>query len=594
MDDDQVGDTNWEAGARAAVAELSRIAGSVGRYDMVAALESAMAYAGDAKATVAVVGGYQHGKTSLISALLGVALAPSGPGGSTPASLVACYGDRVVISASAGAGPCDIEDVPTLVRTAWRTDPFGPAVVVMLPSPLLAEGLILVDTPGAPGFGGASVSAAMASLPIADAIVLVVSATQPMTASEIELAVTIARSDRPLLIVATKADLQVDWNRIVQTNRDALSQHGADVPVIAVSAPLRMAAMAAGDDDLDGESQVDLVVDWLLDDVLSELTHHRRRRITTESHEVLASLHEVASAERTALGAGPNDERVAALEQQARDIQTGASRWSQELNDLMTDLRGHVDADLRQRAQTMLREAEKRLADGDPIDTWEAYQGWLQEQLAASMTEHLTWRHERLVDVVERSAASFGELVALARPAEAKGPTLDDAKLAALPKKTSLGSSLYAVMRNSYGGVMMFGFLGGVAGVVLSAPITVGIGLALGTKSYREERAKQLTARRAQATGATKSYLEGAWGAFGNDAREQLKLMQRQVRDELTTSVERLRTDTRVAYESAKSAAAGDRQHVAARKAALEELAAALDGVASRLAALGGLVGSAA
>ncbi len=67
---------------------------------------------------------------------------------------------------------------------------------------------------------------------------------------------------------------------------------------------------------------------------------------------------------------------------------------------------------------------------------------------------------------------------------------------------------MYAAVRGSYGGLVMVGFFGGLAGVALTAPVTLGIGLVLGGKQIRGERAKQLTQRRAQAKAAARSYID--------------------------------------------------------------------------------------
>ena len=81
------------------------------------------------------------------------------------------------------------------------------------PHPLLADGLVLVDTPGVGGVFRGHTAATMAFLPSADAIIFVSDFTQPILRSELDflrLAAAAVRSvgdDDPLLFVMTKSDL---------------------------------------------------------------------------------------------------------------------------------------------------------------------------------------------------------------------------------------------------------------------------------------------------------------------------------------------------------------------------------------------------
>jgi len=409
----------------------------------------------------------------------------------------------------------------------------------------------------------------------------------------VALAAAIERSGRPVLVVATRADLQVEWPAIVAADEEALAEIGVSVPVIAVSSPLRREAIDRGDDALNQESGFDRVVAWLDDDVVVPIAALRRRRVTTEGGGVVASLLERARAERVGLqGGDAADEVVRSLEGRAKQVQAGAARWGQELTDVMADLRSAVEVDLRNRAVTLVADAEARIDNEDPAEMWEAFGGWIEEQALIAMTEHLAWRHERFVAAIDRSTASFGDLLALSTtdvlPA-ADDSSADGVALSGAPKRVSTGTSLYGVLKNSYGGLAMFGFFGGVAGIVLSAPVTVGVGLLLGAKGLREERIKQLAQRRSAAKTSARAYVEASWTRFTADARAQLVQLQRAVRDEMTVGVNRVREDTRQAYEAAKAASATEAADRAWRTSVIDGEIAALDELAARVTALGAL-----
>jgi phage shock protein A len=80
-------------------------------------------------------------------------------------------------------------------------------VEVFLPSPLLAEGLCLVDTPGIGSVVTANTAATRAFVPHIDAALVVVGPDPPISADELDLAAEVAGEAGDLIVVLNKADL---------------------------------------------------------------------------------------------------------------------------------------------------------------------------------------------------------------------------------------------------------------------------------------------------------------------------------------------------------------------------------------------------
>lgn len=555
-----------QAESVAVLSLLERASTAYGRPDLAQMVRAMTDAFGRPEATVAVVGGYQTGKSSLVNAILGTEASPVVHGSSTTAPVRVAFGPDSDVTADA-------------------------VVRVEVPSPLLADGLVLLDLPGNTGPLGAP-SPSLVSLPVVDAVVVTTRITQELTSDDVALVEAVRASGRPVLVVATCADLQPRWCQLLERSIAHLEAAGIDVPMVAVSSPLRQMAMDTADDGLDEESGMPPVIDWLLDTVVASVADHRVRAVTDTGGTVLDALESRFATERAALvdaDRGEGAAQVAALRDRVRDVEQEAARWSAQLTTLLDQAAADVEADLRRCGLAVLTDAESRIDEGDPALEWPEFERWLDERLTAAMTEHLDNCHRTLVEVVDRSSESFDEVVGIARPdlplptpSAADGPTFR-------PTKVKMRTAVYGALRNSYGGLAMLGFFGSLAGLVITTPIAVGIGLVLSGKQLKDERAKQLVQRRAQAKSAVRSYVDQAWSTFGNRSRVQQRAQQRTVRAELSAAMDRLRLDVRSALDAASAAASADE---ATRRKRLVDIDAELQRLAGVRARVDLLAGS--
>jgi len=106
-------------------------------------------------------------------------------------------------------------------------------------------------------------------------------------------------------------------------------------------------------------------------------------------------------------------------------------------------------------------------------------------------------------------------------------PRLDDGHINPL-QKVLIG------MRGSYGGVLMFGLLTGIFGMALINPLSVGAGLLLGRKAYREDKEARLKRRQAEAKALVRRQLDDVTFQVGKQLKDRLRLVQRSTRDHFT------------------------------------------------------------
>ena len=100
-------------------------------------------------------------------------------------------------------------------------------------------------------------------------------------------------------------------------------------------------------------------------------------------------------------------------------------------------------------------------------------------------------------------------------------------------------------MRGSYGGILMFGMMGQLAGLTLVNPLTAVIGIGLGRQGAEGRSASaSSTLRRQQSKQATKRYLDEVSFAANKASRDSIRFVQRDLRDEFTARAEQLQRST--------------------------------------------------
>ena len=86
-------------------------------------------------------------------------------------------------------------------------------------------------------------------------------------------------------------------------------------------------------------------------------------------------------------------------------------------------------------------------------------------------------------------------------------------------------------MRGSYGGVLMFGMITSFAGLGMFNPLSLGAGLVLGRKAYKEDMENRMSRVRNEAKTNMRRFVDDVSFVVSKESRDRLKGIQRQLRD---------------------------------------------------------------
>lgn len=533
------------------IEHTSAIANLNDRGDLAARLAAAKERICDPQIRVVIAGQLKQGKSQLLNSLLNVPVARVGDDETTALVTVVSYADepcaRLIVSAGEGLEPQVIDIPVTDIRHDLRRAPQAGGrevlrVEVGAPSPLLKGGLTLIDTPGVGGHGQPHLSATLGLLPDADAMLMVSDTSQEFTEPEMRF-IRQAHEVCPVAaIVATKTDLYPFWRQIVETNGAHLQRAGLNLPLIPVSSLLRSHAITHNDKELNEESNFPAIVKFLSEKVLSRENDRVRDHVVNEIRSAAEHLRLAVDSELAALN-DPDEvsrltEDLERRKQEAQDALQQTALWQQVLNDGIADLTADVDHDLRARFRAITSHAEGVIDSCDPTQHWAEIGAEVEDDVANAVGDNFVWAYQRAEALAQEVARTFVEagLDAIKMPevsAREMGAEVGRLKsLARLESKPiGKGHKVITSMRGSYGGVLMFGMLTSVAGLGMFNPLSLGAGLLLGRKAYKEDMENRMMRVRNEAKTNLRRFVDDVLFVVTKESRDRLKNVQRQLRD---------------------------------------------------------------
>ena len=198
---------------------------------------------------VACVGQFKRGKSTLLNALVGQDVVPTGFVPVTAAPTVIRFGEelRARVRMKDGAwheiAMADLKEYVTEERNPENQKGVDGAEV-FVPSSLLSSGMCLVDTPGLGSVFTGNTATTQAFIPHIDAALVVVGADPPIAGEELALVEAVGKQVQDLILVINKADRTSDPERAAAAKftREILEKrlHRPMGEVFEVSAAERM------------------------------------------------------------------------------------------------------------------------------------------------------------------------------------------------------------------------------------------------------------------------------------------------------------------------------------------------------------------
>lgn len=334
---------------------------------------------------VAVFGRVSSGKSSLLNHLAGTDALPVGVTPITAVPTRLLRGEQSAALISFAELPPRTVAVEQL--RAYASEEGNPGngkhvtgILVMLPSPRLCEGVVLVDTPGIGSLALSGSAETFAYLPRCDLGVVLVDAASTLTPDDLSLLRLLAEAAVPAQVVLSKADLlgADDRQRTLDYIRAQVRRElDLDLPVHPVS--------TVGDDE-------ELLRQWFDREIAPLLGRHRdlaeaslRRKAAHLRESVVATLQTRLARRR----GGPerptaSSEAVRHLLQEAdeavRQVRPRCLEWTADVSDLVKAI---LEEAASVAAPSVLAVAQRVLADHDRA-AWNLAAG-LQQALACAL-----------------------------------------------------------------------------------------------------------------------------------------------------------------------------------------------------------------
>ncbi|HYB42209.1 MAG TPA: dynamin family protein [Candidatus Methylomirabilis sp.] len=378
---------------------------------------------------VGCVGQFKRGKSTLLNALIGDPVLPTGVVPVTSVITVIGHGDerRARVLTSAGGW----EAIPIASLADYVSEAGNPGnrkgvevVEVSVPSPLLEAGMCLVDTPGVGSVFAEAARATHGFVPQIDAVVVVLGADPPISGDELALIAEVARSAETAIFVLNKAD------RLPAGERREASQFCARIleerlarpigPILEVSATERLSSTGPARDwdglvarlaDLARSAGADLVkvaevraTKALVERLVAALDDQERAllRPLDETRERLDALHRSTSEVERALEelgyllSAEQDRLVRALRAEREEILRQATiAASDELRGGSDSIAGLPARERRPRAMAMAQEAARHRLDP-----------WLEQERARTQQRYRE-AAQRFVELANAFLARF-------------------------------------------------------------------------------------------------------------------------------------------------------------------------------------------
>ncbi|WP_225726021.1 MULTISPECIES: dynamin family protein [unclassified Nocardia] len=569
--------------------ETIAAARAAGRNDLVGRLEAAAERVRDPRHRIVIAGQLDQGKSRFINALLNIAICPVGDDVTTTVTALLVHGqepraDLVLAADTATKGEIRVAVPIDEIASISPRSPLAQGrrilrLEIQLPNALLADGIVLIDTPGVGGHGSSGAATVLGLAAAADAVFVVSDASTELTEPELAFLRQVRELCPSTALLLGKTDLYPHWRQVHAADLRHLARARLDVPVLPVSALLREHAMRLQDPQLGRESGFGELYQFLRDRVVARDQLLTRNAVARDIHSAAEHLALALGSELVALR-DPRQGAAAVRELQsaktaAEQLHRRTAAWQQTLGDGVTDLAGDVDHDLRERLRGIAATADEWIDENDPGKQWDRISEWLSGTVDLAIGDNLLIAHTRAVELAERVAEHFTEVGAVDLPDV--GPDVSSTEsrsgsgtLADLEPDIGIVSKLLVGMRGSYGGVLMVGLASTFAGLAMLNPISIGAGVLVGGKAYRDEQQARLARRRNEAKQAIRRFLDDVAFHAGKESKDRLHRIHRALRDHFTGVADRSLRSIDESLRAAQEAATMETARRTERAAVLE------------------------
>jgi hypothetical protein len=527
-----------------------------------------------------------QGKSSLVNALINAPVCAVGDAFGTAAPTEIGYAASASAAlvrrvAATGGGEERIPIAVEQVATEVAGKPSAPGslmrVEVGVPRELLAPGLVLIDTPAIGDPRSSATATVLEVLAGAHSMVLVSDAAGELSPAEVALARHIATWCPSLVVALTKIDAAPGWRDVAERDRSLLRAAGVNADVLPVSATVRREAARRQDRELNARSGIPALLDWIT---------NQTSRSARDSSAWLAAVSVRAAAEElvetikvqlreSASMDGVDQVGLAHQAQRTIDeLRRHSARWQNMLSDEIADLVADIEYDLRERTRKIVQNIDRTFDEADPAQVWGEFRTWLEDNLTEAIETNYNWLIDRAEWIAQTISGTFPDAPEpeLGLPPSLPADGIDDIEEPRI-ERFKIGQKMFTGLRGSYGGVLMFGLVTGLAGLPLINPVSLSAGAAFATKSIRDESDARLKRRQAVAKAAAQRHVDDVFLRFSKECRDIVRSVQRRLRDHFSALTDRLADDAARDREARQTGSAHRERRMLELRREIERLA---------------------
>ncbi|MBX3249677.1 MAG: dynamin family protein [Myxococcales bacterium] len=392
--------------------DVARLAEESGARTLARALrEDRIARLEDERFHLVVLGEFNHGKTTFVNALLGAAVLPMGVTPTTAVIHRIQHGEQGTAKAFGEDGL--VKSVPMDALVDYEVD--GKALQdavqhldVFYPSDFLADGVVLVDTPGVNDLNEARAEITYGYIPRSDAILFLLDAGQILKESERQFVANklLAQSRDKVIFVVNKMDLLDDEEReealaYARTNLGKLIE---DPKVFGISAERALEGQRDGSG-----------LDTLLGELDRFLKDERGRVLLDNALDsglrTVGTLRTGIEIQKRALAMeqGDLERRLGALE---ADLETSAERMAERkarIRESISAVKALVRADVEGFARRFAQQLPEEIDSADAKDLRKYLGGFIEERFKTFSEQEAEEIARRLEKVAEEAIAFVTE-----------------------------------------------------------------------------------------------------------------------------------------------------------------------------------------
>ncbi|GAB2547019.1 dynamin family protein [Nocardia heshunensis] len=523
------------------VDRLLELTHASGRMDLTGRLSMARARLSDPRVRLVVVGESSSGMSTLVNSLVGAQVSATEGQPSVP--VIAEYGQQSAATLVTMGPGGSAQRTAVDPRAALAEVASGDVIRAEFtqPSPLLAEGFVVLDAPGSPG----ETPATWSLIAAADAVLYVADAGVPFTPAQIEQLQRIQQVCPTVVCVLNKIDQYPQWPQVQQHDRQLLDAAGLAFAVAPASARLHEHAATNGDEQLDLESGVPQLLDHLRSYVLGRAdavaVQAAVRDIALITDHLALALRSEAETLRDPRRLTVITEQLRRTREEAEQLRQRTANWQVTLADGAGELMADTEHDLRHRLRSLIRDAEADIMKGNPAKGWADFGADLDAKICEAVEENFVIAHYRSVELAEQVAAKFPESgiptpdLKLDNPGDV-GAVLEP--VAALDKldsaKHGITQQILTALRGSYGGLLMVGLITSLLHMSLVNWYSGGAAVLLGVNALWDDRKARRQRRQAEAKVAVARLMDDVIFQVSKESRYRLRSVQRSLRDHFT------------------------------------------------------------